>query len=1010
MRSFTLFGLEKSRFTVLAMIGLVLIASLLYTNFPKREDPEITLRVAVVTVQFSGMTPERMENLIASPVERKIREIPEVDEIKTLITTGRVSIDVALKDNVFDLPPVWQELRDKMEEVARDLPGGTSGPYVNTNFGDVSIASIALTGEGFSFREMELAAEELQRRLYTLAGIAKVELYGVQEERIWLEVDAERIATIGLQLETLVAELQAQNIILPAGSLNAAGQSILLEASGDFKSVDDVRNMLTKIKGTDDFVRLGDIVNVKRGLVSPKSKPVYFDGRPALVISTQMQSGFDIEAVGKRIKSEVEHFQNLLPIGYELRFAAFQPQEVTAAVDNAVSNVLQTVAVVLVVMALFLGLRTGLVIASIIPLAMAVALIGMNIMEIDLEQVSIAAIIISLGLLVDNGVVIVEDIARRVQLGESHDSAALQAGSQFSVPLLVSSLTTIFAFMPFFLLEGAEGEYAFSLGAVVAMTLAGSWLAAMYFLPFVASKCLPAVRNQGQRPQRNDGALSRIYQAILGGALRLPLLAIAGCYLLVVLAIMLLGKVPNEMFPLSERTQVLIYQELPKGSDISATEASALAVARWLDNEAVNPEVDNHVLYIGGGGPRFYLALDPIDVAPESAFFLVNIDNFDNALSFSDKARRHLLEQHPEGKFKIKRLSMGAGESGLVSIKISGSDLDPLLALAREVESAFREVPGLVQNENDWGEKILKVLIAIDQDKARRLGISSESMSQLLSAYFDGFSLSDYRENDQSIPIEMRAAERNRDTVDDLLNIVLENEGEAVAMEQIAKLKPQLEYSQIRRLDQVRTITITGKSQRLTAGEFLEVVEPELQQIELPPGYKMHIGGELEDSADTNQKLAAGLPAALLLMLAAVVFQFNSFRRVAIVFLSVPLIFVGVPLGLLIAGEPLSFFGTLGIISLAGIIINNAIVLIDQIDIEVRGAPLNEAIITAAAKRLRPILLTSATTVIGLVPLYLSGGSLWTPLAVVMISGLAVASLLTLVFVPASYRLLLARA
>lgn len=1010
MNWLTQLGLERSRLTVLAMIGLLLSGIFLYGSFPKREDPEITIRNAKVIIEFAGMVPERMENLIADPVERKIRAIPEVDEIKTLITTGRTSIDVMLRDNVTDLNPVWQELRDKMEEVVRELPSGTNGPYVNTDFGDVSIASIAMTAEGFSFREMEQTAEDLQRILYAQDGISTVNLYGVQAERIWLEIDAERLATIGLQIETLIADLKAQNIILPAGTLNANGQSILLEASGDFAGVDEITNMLTKVKGSDDFVRLGDIVSVRRGLVSPKDKPVYFNGRPAIVISVQMQSGYDIEAVGKRTTDTKNQFAHGLPIGYELDYAAFQPAAVTLAVNNAVSNVGQTVAVVLLVMLAFLGLRSGLIIASIVPFAIMFALIGMDLLDISLEQVSIAAIIISLGLLVDNGVVVVEDILRRSKAGVSVHDAALAAGGQFATPLLVSSLTTIFAFMPFFLMEGTEGEYAFSLGAVVAMTLFGSWLSAMYFLPFISKYCLVRENSNGaaSEPEQEqpEGNATKTYGQLLAKALSVsPLVIIAG-YAAVLGSGMLMSVVPQEMFPLSDRNQVLIYQEMPKGTDVSATEASALDIASWLIDDELNPEIENHVLYVGSGGPRFYLSLDPIDTAAESAFYLVNIDSFDNAVAFASKAQRYLYEYHPEARFKIKRLAMGSGESGNVEVKIRGLALDRLLGLAMDVEAAFRSVPGISQNENDWGEKILKVVIDVDQDRARRTGISSESMSQLLSAYFDGLSLSDYREHDQSIPIVLRAAEHNRDSAEDLMNMLLGSDGEAIALEQIARLKPVLEYSQIRRLDQVRTITISAKSDSLTAGELLAALQDKLDKLELPAGYQLEIGGELENASDTNAKLAAGLPAAFLLMFAVIIFQFNSFRRAIIVFMSVPLIIVGVPFGLLLLGQPMSFFGTLGLISLAGIIINNAIVLIDQIDIEAQSLPIDKAIVAAATKRLRPILLTSATTVIGLMPLYLFGGALWTPLAVVMMSGLAVASLLTLLFVPASYRLL----
>ena len=679
-------GLEKSRLTMLVMLGLLVIGILLYNGFPKREDPEITIRTSVVSVTFAGMTPERMERLIADPVERKIREIPEVDEINTVITTGNMRINVDLKDEVVDLDPIWQELRDKMEEVARELPQGSKGPFVNTNFGDVSIASIALTAEGFSLREMEKAAENLQRTIYTLDGVAKVDLYGVQEERIWLEIDAERLAAVGLQIETVIDELQQQNIILPAGSLNANGVNLLLEASGDFKSIDDISELLTKVRGLDDFVQLQDLVNVRRGLVSPKREPVFFNGRPALIVAVQMQNGFDIEAVGRDLSQEVFKFENSLPIGFELNFATFQPEKVEKAVDNALKNVVQTLAVVFIVMVLFLGIRSALIISSIIPFAVMFSLIGMTLLDISLEQISIAAIIISLGLLVDNGVVVVEDILRRINNGENNRQAALNAGAQYTVPLLVSSATTIFAFMPFFLLNGGEGEYAFSLGAVVALTLTGSWLSAIYFLPFLAQSMLhkrrvrnlPAIDSaETQKPGFDFfKGLTTLYLRALKAALSRPVLVVVLLSLAVPISMLGFAVLPSEMFPMSERNQVLIYIDLPKGSHISATEETALQVSDWFLDDEINPEVTSAVVYVGGGGPRFYLSLSPVDPAPETAFLLLNTTDYESTQGLMARARRHFVENHPEARFKTKQLAMGASESGIVRVELAGPELD----------------------------------------------------------------------------------------------------------------------------------------------------------------------------------------------------------------------------------------------------------------------------------------------------------------------------------------------
>ncbi len=1013
MTFLTELGLTKARFTMLLMVALVISGALLYADFPKREDPEILIRTAIVDARYPGMTPENVEQLIAERIERKIREIKEVDEISTVLKTGSMRTYVSLKDEITDLDPVWQELCDKMEEAERDVPDGTFGPFVNTDFGEVAIATIAMTAEGFDYREMEVTAKELQRQLYTVDGISKVEISGVQEERIWLEFDPRRLGSIGGQINTLINDLQTQNVILPAGRLNAEGASILLEATGDFKSVDDIKNMLTQITGSDDFVRVSDVLTVRRGFVSPKEQPAFYEGRPALVLSVQMQPGFDVQDVGEALKQKVEVFEAGTPIGYDFNFITYQPDDVTKAINGALSNVGQTFVVVLLVVLAFLGVRSGLVISSIVPFAVMFALLGMNMLDIALEQVSIAAVIISLGLLVDNGVVMVEDILRRIDEGASRHDAAMESGKQFAIPLLVSSLTTIFAFTPFFMLEGAEGEYAFSLGAVVALTLIGSWISALYFLPLIAATFLRrgAKDKPALKAGESDNVLVRLYGKLLPYAIGKAGLVIIVSYGLIFGTMQLFSHVRSEMFPASDRGEVLIYMDLPKGAHISATETVASWVSGWISDKQANPEVVDHVAYVGFGGPRFVLGLNPGDPDPATAFFIVNTNSNEEAEAFAARAKRYLFENQPEGRFTFKRLTMGASESGLVKVEVSGPDLERLLVMGREVEDMFARVPGISQNQHNWGEKLLKFVIDIDQDKARRLDMSSQDMAQTLSAYFDGYEISDFRDADQTIPIMLRSGERDRNSVGDLLDISLPNQSSSdlTPLEQVAVLKPQLEHSQIRRLDQVRTITITGKSDQYSAERLYAYIKPQLDAMDLSGGYKINIGGEIEDSKEIYTKLAQGLPFSFLLMVLAVMYQFNSLRRTAVIFMTVPLALVGVPIGLAVTGEPMSFFAILGLISLAGIIINNAIVLVDQIDIEIQDKPISDAIRVAGMKRLRPVLLTSITTVLGLVPLYFTGGALWSPLAAVMMFGLAFASVLTLFFVPAAYMMFFRR-
>src|SRR6056297_871052 len=1003
----TRLGLEKSRLTILVMIGLLLLGTMTYISLPKRENPAITIRSAIVTASLPGMSPESVEDLIAIPLERAAREIAEGEDISTLILTGTAKLTLSVYDSVprEKLDQIFQDIRNRMDEAKGDLPQGTSGPSVNTNFGDVSIATVAVTGEGFTPAEVFDAADDLRAGLYGLDGITKITIYGEQEERIWLEIDSRRLATVGVQIQQVLNDLAAQNVILPAGQLDANGTNIILEANGDLGSVEELEGVLTKVSGLAGLVRLKDILTVRRGYVDPAEKPIFYNGQPALIVAVEMSDDRDIQQVGHALRDQITALEAAQPIGISFNISTFQEKNVTVAINNALSNVGQTFAVVLLVMLVFLGLRPALIIASIVPFTMMFALLGMAQIGIDLEQISIAAFIVSLGLLVDNGLVVVEDIEARVNAGSDPEEAAIASGGQFFAPLAVASITTVSAFIPMLILDGTEGEFAFSLGAVVGIMLAGSWFTAHYILPFLAAKLLRSRRNLREGESwfvRGYGELTR---AIL--PLGLPIILV--CYGLVAASIMVFPLLKSEMFPLSERAEYLIYIDMPKGTAISETQEEARRTEAWLRDTSVNPEVRDTTLFVGDGGPRFYLALAPAETDPASAFILVNTHDYQGAVAAADRARRHLFENHPAARARVTRLSMGGSESGIVEVEITGPDANVLLLAAKQVEGAFAEVPDLVLNQNDWGNKRLKIIIDIAQDKARELGVTSSDISDVMDTYFSGTDYSTYRDGSDAIPIVARAEASFRDSLEDLANLSVPAGSGMVSLAQVATFRPSLEFSQFRRENQVRQIVISGKSATLAASEVEALIEPTLAGLDLDDRFTVKVGGESEQSHDVNAKLGAGLPLALAVMLAALVYQFNSARRVSLTFMTIPLIIVGAPLALYLAERPMSFFAILGLISLMGIIINNAIVLIDQIDIERRTMPLDEAIVTGAKKRATPVMLTSLTTVLGLVPMALFGGALFEPMAILMIGGLLISSPLSLLFVPAAYRLMFRR-
>lgn len=1010
MRFLTQFGLEKSRLTILVMIGLLFMGAMTYVSLPKRENPAVTIRTVKVYAAYPGMSPERIEDLVATPLERAGREIAEVDEIKSLIQTGSVTIDVNIDESVpsSELDRVFQDVRNKMNDNASELPEGTIGPVVNTDFGDVAVATFAITGEGFSYEEMYDAADDLRAQLYDIDGITKVAISGRQEERIWLEVDTRRLAAVGIQLNQVVADLAAQNVILPAGEIEGDGTTIILEANGDLKTVEEISDVLTKVSDQAGFVRLRDLMTVRRGYVDPPEKPIYFNGKPALMVSVEMSEDRDIQQIGRVLREALPTFEARQPIGISYHISTFQETAVNLAVNNALTNVGQTFAVVLLVMMAFLGLRAAFVIASIVPFTVMFALMGMAQIGIDLEQISIAAVIISLGLLVDNGLVVVEDISERINAGTDPREAALQSGGQFFIPLAVASITTVSAFVPMLILDGAEGDFAFSLGAVVGLMLLGSWLTAHYILPFIAAAMLRPRKESSKAVEKEEGLVIRLYGSLVRFVLPLGLPVVVGCYILVALTASQFGVLKKEMFPLSERNEFLIYMDMPKGTSIEATRDEALALNDWLLDENANPEVDNTTIFVGDGGPRFYLALNPADANPASAFLLVNTSSPEGAIAMSERARNYMFENLPGARSRVTRLSMGGAESGIVDIEISGPDADAMLRAAKELEIALASVPHIIMNQNDWGNKTLKIVVDVAQDKARELGVSSEDISEVMEAFFSGHSFSNFRDGEDYIPMEIRSEKGFRDSIEDLSNLSIPANGQLISLSQVADFRPQLEYSQLRRFDQERQLTVSGKSDTLSAFEVLDYIMPTLErlQTELGDDHSIEVAGEIADSSEVNEKLAAGMPLALGIMLAALVFQFNSARRVLLTFMTIPLILIGSPVALRLTEMPMSFFAILGMISLMGIIINNAIVLIDQIDLERETLPLDDAVIAAAKKRVTPVLLTSLTTVLGLLPMAITGGALFEPMATLMIGGLVASSPLSLIFVPPLYRLL----
>jgi len=1002
-------AIQNSRITILSIILATLIGLSTYLSYPSSEDPSIVIRNAVVSAQYPGMAAERIENLITEPLENALRSIAEIDEIKSTSRIGSTRIDVSIHDWVEDLDPVFQDIRNKVDDAKSELPADTYPPSVNDDYGLTAIATVALWSDGFSLAEMRVVARDLRKKLYTLDGVKRIEFYGIQDERIYLEMDPGKLSNLGISPREIFAELVHQNVIKPSGTIHVNGKALVLEPSGDFDTVKDISNVVFAIPGGRQIARLGDIVNVKRGYADPPQSPVFYNGKAAIVLSISTVEGTNNVEFGKELKATVAKLQNDLPIGLVLDFASFQPDLIETAVQGAVSNVYQTLAIVLLVVMVFLGLRTGLIVGFFVPLTMLTGIIVMRLLEIELQRMSIAAMIIALGLLVDNGIVIAEDIRVRLEKGVEKVKAASGAGGTLAVPLLVSSLTTICAFLPMLMLEGGAGDYVRSLSQVVAILLLVSWVLSMTITPAMSVWFMKISSAQSSETKPYTGVIYQLYRKALFAILRARTIFIIVLVVLLVGSLKILTYVPTEFFPLGERDQFLIYIDFEAGTDVQEVQAKLSATTRWLADPEKNPEIANHIAYIGGGGPRFFLSLSPVEADPHKAFILVNTKRSDQVSDVISRTNEFLLSNMPEARADAKKMWFGSTEPGQVEIRIIGPDSDILAKTSEQVMDAFHSVPGTTGIKHDWENKVPKLIVDIDQAKARRAGVTTSDIAEALNVTFSGTALSDYRERDQSIPIVLRANEDIRTSLHGLqqVRISSSSQNQSLLLSQVATIKAKWQFGKIKRRDQQRTLTVEARNPYISSTKLVEAMQPTLNNLNLPAGYRWEIGGEVADQAEANGKLFAILPLALAAIIVLIVGQFNSFRRGAIVIATIPLMMIGGVLGLVIMGAPYGFMVLLGFFSLAGILINNGIVLIDRIEIErAEGKEPLDAIWAACHARFRPILMTMLTTVLGLIPLILFGGALFYGMASVIAFGLIVATVITLGFVPVMYTLL----
>ena len=1004
-------AINNSRITIMGIIIAVALGVSTFLSYPSAEDPSVTIRNAQVNAFFPGMSAERVEDLLTEPLEATLREIAEIKNIDSTSKTGETLISIEVHDWVTELGPVFQNIRNKVGDAKRSLPENTVGPFVYDDVGLTAIATIALWTDGFSLSEMSDTAKDIRNTLYTLDGVRRVEILGTQKEHVFLEANPSKLAQLGVSAEQVFKELARQNVIRPGGVIVADGRSVIIEPTGNFESVDAIRDVVFSIPNSDQVVRLDEVLDIERRYADPPTNPVYFNDNQAIILSVSTVDGTNNVEFGERLTAMLRATENELPIGYVLDYATFQPELINDAVQGAVSNVYQTLVIVLVVVMIFLGVKTGLIVGSFVPITMLVGIVIMRFLDIELQRMSIAAMIIALGLLVDNGIVIAEDIRSRLETGAEKVAAAIESGRTLALPLLSSSLTTVFAFMPMMLLDGGAGDYVRSLAQVVTILLLASWFLSMTVTPAMCvwfMKAEPASKSEASREADYSGITYRIYKSILNKLLGARLIFIASLIALLFGSLQMLGMVKTEFFPLGARNQFLIYIDYEAGTDVREVNSGIRPLTSWLADKTLNPEIASHVAYIGNGGPRFFLALSPVDPDNHRAFVLVNAETPEQVSPLIDRVNRYMRETMPGARADAKKMWFGSTEPGLLEIRLVGPKSDQLALLAATVEEALYAIPNTVGVKHDWENKILKILVDVDQVLARRAGLSSSDIADTLDATFTGATISEYREGDKTIPIIFRAKEDMRTSLMGLQQALVYSPttDSFVGLEQLASVRSEWQFGRVIRHNRERTLTLQARNTQTSSTELFDNLLPTLEGLDLPVGYRWEVGGEVEAQQTANGGLFSLMPLSLVGIALLLIGQFNSFRRGGIILLTIPLVLIGGVLGLVIMNAAFGFMVMLGFFSLAGILINNGIVLVDRIETErASGKEPLDAVVSACMARLRPILMTTLTTVLGLVPLILFGGALFYGMASVIAWGLIVATIVTLGFVPVMYTL-----
>ena len=1007
MKSFNLseWALAHQQLVLYFIIALLVSGVIAYANLGQAEDPEFTIKVIVINTQWPGASAEEVELQITEKLEKKLQETPWIDHVRSFSRPGQSMIFVLLKDYAppKEVPEVWYQVRKKINDIRHTLPRGAQGPFINDEFGDTFGTIYAFTADGFSYAQMKDYAESARRELLRIPNIAKVELLGEQPEKIYVEISHKKLATLGVDPLQIFNLLDAQNSMTPAGSVDTASDRIHLRVSGDFTSVESIREI--GIRANNRLFRLGDIARVYRGYADPPALKMRYKGQDAIGLAVSMSKGGDIIELGKQLAPAIERVRANLPVGLELHSVADQPTVVKRSVREFMRTLMEAVGIVLLVSFISLGFRTGVVVALCIPLVLGVTFLFMKLFGIDLQRISLGALIIALGLLVDDAIIAVEMMVNKMEQGWDRVRAASFAYTSTAFPMLTGTLVTAAGFLPVGFAKSSAGEYTFSIFAVVTIALLVSWVVAVIFTPYIGYRILP---NFQVHPDAHEDAVYqkkfyRMFRRVVTACVRFRKTVMLATALIFALALVGFALVEQQFFPSSNRPELLVDLQLPEGSSQRATQAEVLKMEKVLAGDA---DIEQQSVYVGGGAPRFYLPLDIQLPNPAFAQFVVMTKSNDARERVFVRVQAALEKDFPMVRGRVNRLENGPPVGYPIQFRVSGPHPETVKALATEAAAVMRGNANVFNVHLDWNERAKVIKLNVDQDKARALNINSAQLSAVLNSILTGYSVTFFREGDKLIEVLARAEATERMNIGAIgdYNIPLTG-GRTVPLSQLVTISYELEDGVVWRRNRLPTVTVRGDIQgNVQAPVVTAQIDPLLNPLRarLPAGYYIDIGGAVEESAKGQASVAAVMPLMIFVTITLLMIQLQSISRTFLVLLTAPLGLIGATFFLLLFNIPFGFVAMLGVIALSGMIMRNSVILVDQIEQDIAaGKPEWEAIIGSTVRRFRPIMLTAAAAILAMIPLTRS--DFWGPMAVAIMGGLLFATVLTLTFLPALY-------